>query len=88
MDAGLVKRHKRKYSLTLLGKVVYDSQMMVGKALQDYWKLKAIESIEMSPSVALLKDDLSKLFETLIDNQQIKDIAMMSFSNLGLLNRK
>jgi predicted transcriptional regulator len=68
MDAGLVKRHKRKYSLTLLGKVVYDSQMMVGKALQDYWKLKAIESIEMSPSVALLKDDLSKLFETLIDN--------------------
>jgi predicted transcriptional regulator len=62
MDAGLVKRHKRKYSLTLLGKVVYDSQMMVGKALQDYWKLKAIESIEMSPSVALLKDDLSKLF--------------------------
>jgi predicted transcriptional regulator len=88
MDAGLVKRHKRKYSLTLLGKVVYDSQMMVGKALQDYWKLKAIESIEMSPSVALLKDDLSKLFETLIDNQQIKYIAMMSFSNLGLLNRK
>ena len=65
MDAGLVKRHKRKYSLTLLGKVVYDSQMTVGKALQDYWKLKAIESIEMSPSVALLKDDLSKLFETL-----------------------
>lgn len=87
MDAGLIKRHKGKYSLTLLGKVVYDSQMTVGKALQDYWKLKAIESIEMSPSVALLKDDLSKLFETLIDNQQIKDIAMMSFSNLGLLNR-
>ena len=31
MDAGLIKRHKGKYSLTLLGKVVYESQMMIGK---------------------------------------------------------
>src|SRR5919112_5222075 len=46
-DAGLIKRYKGKYSLTLLGKVFYDSQMMIGKALKDYWKLKAIESIEM-----------------------------------------
>ena len=50
MDAGLIKRHKGKYSLTLLGKVVYDSQMVIGKALDYYWKLKAIESIEMSYS--------------------------------------
>ncbi len=32
MDAGLIKRHKGNYSLTLLGKVVYDSQMIIGKA--------------------------------------------------------
>jgi hypothetical protein len=67
--------------------VVYGSQMTIGKALQYYWRLKAIESIEMSPSVTLPKDDLSKLVDTLIYNQQIKDIVMMSFSNLGLLNR-
>jgi hypothetical protein len=41
----------------------------------------------MSPFVALTKDDLSKLVDTLIDNQQIKVIVMMSFSNLGPLNR-
>ncbi|MGI8834047.1 MAG: hypothetical protein ACR2IS_15600 [Nitrososphaeraceae archaeon] len=70
-----------------MGKVVYGSKMTIGKALQYYWRLKAIESIEMSPSVTLPKDDLSKLVDTLIDNQQIKDIVMMSFSNLGLLNR-
>jgi hypothetical protein len=61
--------------------------MTIGNALQYYWKLKAIESIEMSPFVALTKDDLSKLVDTLIDNQQIKVIVMMSFSNLGPLNR-
>jgi DNA-binding Lrp family transcriptional regulator len=81
-DAGLIKRYKGKYSLTLLGKMVYDSQMTIGKALKYYWKLKAIESIEMSPSVILPKDDLSKIVDTLIDNQQIKDIIMKtSLSN-------
>ena len=81
-NAGLIKRHKGKYSLTLLGKVFYDSQMTIGKALKDYWKLKAIESIEMSSSVTLPKEDLSKIVDTLIDNQQIKDIVMKtSFVN-------
>jgi hypothetical protein len=78
-NAGLIKRHKGKYSLTLLGKVFYDSQMMIGKALKDYWKLKAIESIEMSSSVTLPREDLSKMVDTLIDNKQIKDIVMKSF---------
>ena len=81
-NAGLIKRHKGKYSLTLLGKVFYDSQMTIGKALKDYWKLKAIESIEMSSSVTLPKEDLSKIVDTLIDNQQIKEIVLkMLFSN-------
>jgi hypothetical protein len=49
----------------------------------DYWKLKAIESIEMSPSVKLPKEDLSQLVDTLIDNKQIKDIILKtSFSSL------
>jgi hypothetical protein len=86
-NAGLIKRHKGKYSLTLLGKVFYDSQMMIGKALKDYWKLKAIESIEMSSSVTLPREDLSKIVDTLIDNQQIKDIIMKTiFSNSNTFN--
>ena len=32
----------------------------------------------MYPSVALTKDDLSKLVDTPIDNQQIKVIVMLS----------
>ncbi|MDQ3838751.1 MAG: hypothetical protein M3297_05740, partial [Thermoproteota archaeon] len=45
-DAGLIKRHRRKYSLTPLGKIVYESQMIIGKTLTHYWKLKALDSLE------------------------------------------
>jgi hypothetical protein len=65
----------------VLGKVVYEAHTTIGKVLKYYWKLKAIESIEMSPSVKLPKEDLSQLVDTLIDNKQIKDIILKtSFS--------
>ena len=73
--ADLIKRKYGRYSLTVLGRVVYEAHTTIGKALMYYWKLKAIESIETSPSSKLPKDDLAKLVDTLIDNQQIKDIV-------------
>ena len=80
LNAGLIKRDKGKYFLTLLGKVVYDSQLTIGKTLTYHWKLKAIESIEMSASVksGLPEGELAQLVDTLIDNHRIKDILMKS----------
>ena len=80
MDAGLIRRDKGKYSLTLLGKVVYDSQIMIGKALAHHWKLKALESIEMTAGASFPAGELTQLFNALIDNHQIKDIIMKSIS--------
>jgi hypothetical protein len=78
LNAGLIKRHKGKYFLTLLGKVVYDCQLTIGKALTYHWKLKAIESIEMSASIksGLPEGERVQLINALIDNHQIKDILM------------
>ncbi|MFZ0568367.1 MAG: hypothetical protein WAM22_10215 [Nitrososphaeraceae archaeon] len=76
LNAGLIKRHKGKYSITLLGKVVYDTQMTIGKTLTYYWKLKAIESIEMSSDVRLPKEELTQLINALIGNHFIKDILI------------
>ena len=76
LNAGLIKRHKGKYSLTLLGKVVYDTQMTIGRALTYYWKLKAIESVEMSSGVRLPKEELTQLIYALIDNHSIRDILI------------
>ena len=76
----MIKRHKGKYSLTLLGKIVYDSQLMIGKTLAYYWKLKALESIEMSSGTILPAQEMAQLVNTLIDNHQIKDILMKQIS--------
>jgi hypothetical protein len=79
MDAGLIKRHKGKYSLTLLGKVVYDTQMTVAKSLAYYWKLRTIESIEMSTS-SLPKEEIRQMVDALIDDNQVRDILLRSLS--------
>ena len=80
MDSGLIKRHKGKYSLTLLGKIVYGTHMTINQTLNYYWKLKAIESIQEASTsgtgVRLGEKELSKLIDILIDNHQIKDILI------------
>ena len=80
MNAGLIRRDNGKYSLTLVGKIVYDALLNMGKALSYYWKLKAIESIEMSssslPGAGLSKEELTQLINTLIDNHFIKDLLI------------
>ena len=83
VDAGLIKRHKGRYSLTMLGHVVYDSQMIIGKTLSYYWKLKVIESIETSTS-GLPYEEKTQLIDALIDNHQIKDILMKSIFNSSI----
>lgn len=77
MAAGLIRRQRGKYSLTLMGKIVYDVHLNIGKALSYYWKLKAIESIDMSsPGTRLAREELIQLINTLIDNHFIKDFLI------------
>jgi hypothetical protein len=77
MTAGLIKRQRGKYVLTLLGKVVYDVHLNIGKALAYYWKMKAIESIYMSsPGARLPNEELIQLINALIDNHSIRDFLI------------
>jgi len=85
--AGLIKRRKGRYSLTMLGKVVYESQMLIGRSLAYYWKLKAIESIEMSSGDRLPEGELPQLINALITDPQIKDILVNSIPNLSIESR-
>jgi hypothetical protein len=82
LDVGLIRRHKGKYSLTLLGKVIYDAQMTIGKTLAYYWKLKAIESVETTASVTtdLPEGEIVQLINALIDDHQIKDMLLKTNS--------
>ena len=72
--AGLVRKKSGKYLLTAFGKVVYDAQSTVDNALTNFWKLKAIDSLEMSNE--LPKDEQQKLIDTLLDNPELKGILV------------
>jgi predicted transcriptional regulator len=73
VNAGLITRKSGKYFLTSFGKVVYEAQELIGKAVQHFSKLKAIDSIE-SPEFPA--SELSKLIDTRINNSQIKEILI------------
>jgi hypothetical protein len=84
VGAGLIKRLKGRYSLTALGKVVYHSQMIIGKTLSYYWKLRAIESLEsehlIGPSDFSIEEK-KQVIGALIDDIHVKDILMNSVSS-------
>ena len=93
--AGLIRRHRGRYFLTLLGKVVYYSQMTIGKTLSYYWKLRAIESIGMSSDTKLREEEIIQLIDALVDDHNIKDILIKPISsdyskerNTVLLNQR
>ena len=76
INANLIRRKNGRYFMTLLGKIVYEAHMTIGKALNYYWKLQALDSIQTSSTAGLPKEEISKLVDTLIDDYQIKDILM------------
>ena len=75
LKADLIKRRKGKYTPTMLGKIVYDSQTIIVEALSHYWKLKALDQIETSNS-DLPNEEVKRLINTLIDSYRIKDVLM------------
>jgi len=77
-SAGLVRRKNGKYILTTFGRIVYDSKVTIEHALNNYWKLKAIDSLETSNEVP--KEEQQKLIETLLDNEKIKAILEKGLS--------
>jgi len=87
-SAGLIKKRQGKYTLTALGKVVYNAHTVVGKALGYYWKMKAIESIQMSSGQELAREDMLQLIQSLIDSHQVRDILFKSLSPMEAVEMK
>lgn len=81
--AGLVRRKNGKYVLTSFGKIVNESKATVENALNNYWKLKAIDSLETSNE--LPTEERHKLIETLLDNQGLKSVIVREGSSMNPL---
>ncbi len=70
----LVTKRNGRYSLTTFGKIVYEFQLIIENALENQWKLKAIDSLELSKD--LPEEDRQKLIAKLFENQGLKQILI------------
>jgi hypothetical protein len=72
IKVGLIKRRQGKLVLTAFGKIVYESQKFLEIASNSQWKLKVIDSIDVSDD--LPKEERRKLLDNLIENRRIREI--------------
>jgi len=78
VNAGLVTRKNGNYFVTSFGRILYDVQLMIGKAVESYWKLKALDSFQLSSSVSpqLPAEEYNRIIDTLMNgNDEIKNIV-------------
>ena len=74
LKTGLIQRNKGRFLLTCLGAVVYHAQLVVEKGVSNYWKLKAIDSIQSSAEIG--EHERTKLIKTIIDDSGIESILV------------
>jgi hypothetical protein len=82
-DAGLISKKRAGFVLTSLGRIVYETQKTIGVAIQNRWKLQAIDLLKESPSTDRMPvDEKIKVINTLLeDSDKIKDILLGSPSH-------
>jgi hypothetical protein len=78
MRSGLVKRNKGRYALTAFGKVIYDIEITIEIALENLWKLRAVDLVQVEE--ALSKEEQTRILDTLIDSVKIKDVLLARIS--------
>jgi predicted transcriptional regulator len=74
LNAGLVRRHKGKFSLTNFGTVIYHAQLVIEAGVTNFWKLKAIDSIQ--ESVQISEFERLKLVKTILNDNIIESILV------------
>lgn len=69
---GLIRRRRGKLVITTFGRIVYKSQIIVEDASKSHWKLKVLDSVDVSEGIP--KEERRKLLDNLIDNRHLKEI--------------
>ena len=77
-DAGLITKRGTRFVLTSLGRVVYETHRTIGVAIQNRWKLQAIDSLENSiVERRMPAEERYKVMNVLLgDCDKIKDILL------------
>jgi predicted transcriptional regulator len=73
IKAGIVSRKNSKYSLTSLGEVVSHCMDLLTAAIENYWRLQALDTLSILPSSEYIKTT-----KILLGNQRIATILMQN----------
>jgi hypothetical protein len=65
---GLVTRENGKLFLTSLGKIAYRSVMKIDYAVANYWRLKAIDSMQDLKEMS--RDERHRIIKTIVGNDK------------------
>ena len=74
LNTGLVRRVKGKFSLTNFGLIIYHAQLIMEAGVNNYWKLKAIDSIQDSGQIG--EHERLKLVKTILNDNVIENILV------------
>jgi hypothetical protein len=74
LKAGIISRKNGKYSLTSFGEIVYYVQDLIASALNNYWRLNALDSLSMLDTLPL--SEYIKTTKILLGNQQIGKVLV------------
>ena len=77
-NAGLITRKSTKFVLTSLGRVVYETHKTIGVAIQNRWRLQAIDSLENTLIThEMPTEERRELINTLLGNcDNLRDILL------------
>ena len=75
---GLINRKKGRYSLSSLGRILYETQKTIEIAIQNRWRLVALDSLESSSSAeGMPAENKIKIINALLgDHDDIKNILL------------
>lgn len=74
LQVGLVKRSKGSFSLTNFGIVVFHAQLVIESGIKNYWKLKAVDSIQATGGIA--EQERKMLIKTILNDNRIENILV------------
>jgi hypothetical protein len=74
VKAGLVKRKDGRFYITSFGSVIYEVQLKFAKAVENYWKLKVIDSI--NPDNQIPQTERTKIVNGFIEDPDLKEMIL------------
>ena len=76
VEVGLIRKYHSNYTLTSFGKMAYDALEIIELGLTNFWKLKALDSLEFAKTPRVPFEERERILESLIDNMKIKEILL------------